>query len=349
MTLDPALQRMLDRSQAAGGPPLQDMAVEDARSAMRAMFRKNGYPIRHEVEVVHIAASDCRGTFDIHLYRPEGTEGPQPAIVYFHGGGFVLGDAETYDMHSRALAHLTQAVVVFVGYRLAPEHPFPAAVKDAADAMEWLAERAETLGLDPDRFVLVGESAGGNLAVNAALHAHRTNCLSLRSLALIYPVTDMRPFTGVDPIYPSVETYAKGMNLDADEMRWFCETYLKAPDEGVLPENTLFFQPDLHLLPPTRIYNAECDPLRDMGLAFATRLIEAGVEARAECLPGMLHSFMCHGGISSRALRHFFCIVEDISASLARSGAHHDRFRHTLTGPLDAGPRERGLRRAAQV
>ncbi len=317
MTLDPVLRRMLDRSQAVGGPLLQDMAVDDARSAMRAMFRSNGYPIRHEVDVVHIPASDCRGTFDIHFYRPDGEGRPQPAIVYFHGGGFVLGDAEAYDAHSRALAYLTQAVVIFIGYRLAPEHPFPAAVEDAADAMEWLAERAETLGLDPARLVLMGESAGGNLAVNAALHAHRTNCLSLRGLTLIYPVTDMRPFIGEDPIYPSVATYAKGMNLDTDEMRWFCETYLKAPDEGALPENTLFSQPDLYLLPPTRIYNAECDPLRDMGLAFATRLIEAGVDAQAECLPGMLHSFMCHGGISSRALRHFFCIVEDISASLA--------------------------------
>ena len=211
--------------------------------------------------------------------------------------------------------------------------------------MEWLAGRAETLGLDPDRFVLMGESAGGNLAVNAALHAHRTNCLSLRSLALIYPVTDMRPFTGVDPIYPSVETYAKGMNLDATRCGGSARPTLKAPDEGVLPENTLFFQPDLHLLPPTRIYNAECDPLRDMGLAFATRLIEAGVEAQAECLPGMLHSFMCHGGISSRALRHFFCIVEDISASLARSGAHprqvpphtHKPARRRSPGELNAG------------
>ncbi|WP_295808287.1 alpha/beta hydrolase [uncultured Nitratireductor sp.] len=317
MTLDPALRRMLDRSQATGGPPLQEMGLGDARSAMRAMFRNNGYPICHEVDVVHVPAADCLGTFDVHLYRPEGAEEAQPAVVYFHGGGFVLGDAETYDTHSRALAYLTQATVVFIGYRLAPEHRFPAAVEDAARAMDWLAEHGASLGLDLQKMVLMGESAGGNLTVNAALHACRSGCISPRSLILIYPVTDMRPFTEADPIYPSVETYAEGMNLDADEMRWFCNTYLKAPDEGELPENTLFFQSDLDLLPPTRIYNAECDPLRDMGLAFASRLIEAGVDARAECLPGMLHSFMCHGGVSSRALRHFFRIVEDASESLA--------------------------------
>ncbi|AVO37950.1 alpha/beta hydrolase [Pukyongiella litopenaei] len=316
MTLDPDLHRMLERSRAAGGPPLQAMAVEEARAAMREMFLSNGYPIHHAAEVTSVPAQDCGG-FALHLYRPKGVEGPLPALVYFHGGGFVLGDAAAYDTHSRALAHLLGVTVVFVEYRLAPEHRFPAALEDAQGAMDWLADKAPDLGIDTARMVLMGESAGGNLAVNAALHARAKGRISFRGLTLIYPVTDMRPFTGSDVPDGSLKDYASGVNLDMAEMQWFCETYLNTPAEGGLPENTLFGHPGLAGLPPTRIYTAECDPLRDMGMNFALRLTEQGVRAHAECLPGMLHSFMCHGSVSPRALRHFFRIVEDISAQFA--------------------------------
>ena len=318
MTIHPDLQRLLERNRAAGGPALQDMTLPDARDAMRAMFVGNGYPVVHPARVETL--SPMSGRFTVTIYRPEHSEGPLPAILYFHGGGYVLGDAETYDNHSRALAHLLEATVVFIGYRLAPEHPFPAAVEDAQDAIEWLGRAAKHLAIDPARIAVMGESAGGNLAVNAALHAGRTGALELRGATLIYPVTDVRPFAA-EPgpgLYRSVERYGKGTNLEHDEMQWFMANYLQDPADIDCPENVLEHQPDLHLMPPTRTITAECDPLRDMGMRFAMALTEAGVESQAECLPGMLHSFMCHGGISGRALRHFFRIVEMLAGDLGK-------------------------------
>lgn len=318
MTIHPELSHLLERNRAAGGPALQDMALADARDAMRDMFLANGYPIRHPARVEEIPAAATGGQFTVTLYRPEQARDPLPAILYFHGGGYVLGDAATYDTHSRALAYLLGAAVVFVDYRLAPEHPFPAAVEDAQAAIDWLAEAASNLGLDPAKVVVMGESAGGNLAVNAALHAGRTGALSLRGATLIYPVTDVRPFAegAAADRYPSVSRYDRGTNLEGDEMRWFMANYLPDPASIHRPENVLERHPDLGLMPPTRIITAECDPLRDMGLSFASSLIEAGVRTHATCLPGMLHSFMCHGGISGRALRHFFRIVEILAEDL---------------------------------
>ncbi|MBK0329754.1 alpha/beta hydrolase [Rhodobacteraceae bacterium F11138] len=316
MTLDPALSAMLDRARSAGGPALNDLPLAEARTALREMFLAQGYPVRHPAKVTHHSAVECGGTFDLHIYRPEAAQGPLPGIIYFHGGGFVLGDAAAYDTHSRALAHLLGAAVIVVGYRLAPEHRFPAAITDASAAMDYLSTRLATLDVQADRIVIMGESAGGNLAVNAAIHAARTGGLCPRGLCLIYPVTDTRPFTGYDVTYPSLERFGSGTNLDRAEMDWFCDTYLNDRSEGARPENTLLLHPELHLLPKTRIYVGECDPLRDMGIAFAMRLLENGVDARSDCLPGMMHSFMCQGAVSARALRHFFRIVEEMDGLL---------------------------------
>ncbi|KAA0914907.1 alpha/beta hydrolase [Aquicoccus porphyridii] len=315
MTMHPDLTRMMESNRATGGPALQDMAIKDARAAMRDMFLANGYPIRHEAHVTHHTPAETGAKFAASLYRPLHSEGALPALVYFHGGGFVLGDAATYDIHSRALAHLLGVTVVFIEYRLAPESPFPAAVEDACAAMDWLGREAPALEIDPARIAVMGESAGGNLAVNAVIHARKSAALDIRGATLIYPVTDARPFADDSRVaaYPSISAYATGTNLDHAEMQWFFDTYLTDPADAARPENALFEHPELALMPTTRIFTAECDPLRDMGMSFAPRLIEAGVSARAECLPGMLHSFMCHGGISGQALRHFFRIVEAIS------------------------------------
>lgn len=318
MTIHPDLSRLLERNRASGGPPLQDMPLADARNAMREMFVANGYPVRHPAQIEQISSTATGTNFEATIYRPEHAVGKLPAIIYFHGGGFVLGDAQTYDTHSRALAHLLEAAVIFIGYRRAPEHPFPAAVEDAHAAIDWLGRSALELDIDPARIAVMGESAGGNLAVNAALHAGRTAALKLRGATLIYPVTDARPFAEGGPAdrYPSLMRYAQGSNLELAEMQWFMANYLPNTNDVQRPENVLELHPDLALMPPTRIITAECDPLRDMGMSFANSLIEAGVATHAECLPGMLHSFMCHGGISGRAFRHFFHIVEMLAGDL---------------------------------
>ncbi|MCJ8298076.1 MAG: alpha/beta hydrolase [Pseudomonadales bacterium] len=231
-------------------------------------------------------------------------------LSYFHGGGFVLGDTQAYDRQSRAFAYLLRVAVVFVNYRLAPEHRYPAATDDAKEAVNWLASHASSYNLDPESIVACAESAGGNLAVNAALHAKALNTekegkVNIIATSLIYPVTDLRPFYQPKLQYPSMQNYGTGYNLDIAELNWFWHQYLESDDQANLADNSLILHPQLQLLPNTHIFVAQCDPLRDLGIAFAMKLQELDVNTTIDCLPGMLHSFMFHGGILRRCFKTF--------------------------------------------
>lgn len=218
------------------------------------------------------------------LYVPEGAPSPAPLVVFYHGGGWVIGTLETHDATCRALARASGAAVLSVGYRLAPEHPYPAPVDDCYDALVWAATHAATLGCDPTRLAVAGDSAGGNLSAAVAIMARDRGGPALRHQLLIYPVTD-------DDF--SLASYAENGGgeyfLGSAMMRWFWDLYLG--DVTDAPLARVARTPDLSGLPSATVITAEYDPLRDEGMAYAARLKQAGVEVDAAIAPGMIHGF----------------------------------------------------------
>ncbi|WP_169984399.1 alpha/beta hydrolase [Microbispora sp. H10836] len=230
----------------------------------------------------------------VRIYRPEPDGRPLPVLVYFHGGGWVFGSVERNDALARDLAHRTGAVVVSADYRLAPEHPFPAAAEDAFAVVRDVHARPARYGADPRRVAVVGDSAGGNLAAVAAWLA-RDAGLRIVHQALIYPVVDVSCDT------PSYVTYAKGFGLEAAEMRWFIEQYAGGADPRD-PRLAPLHLPDKSGLAPATVITAECDPLCDEGAAYARALAGAGVPVEYRCFEGALHGFLGLPGFFDQAL-----------------------------------------------
>ncbi|NER33758.1 MAG: alpha/beta hydrolase [Oscillatoria sp. SIO1A7] len=225
------------------------------------------------------------GAIPIRIYRPEGT-GPFPILVYFHGGGWVVGSLETVDFICRNLANGADCIVVSVAYRLAPEHKFPAAAEDAYAATKWAAENAAAIGGSDGKIALAGDSAGGNLAAVVALMARDKGEPSLRYQVLFYPVTHY----GFDT--QSYEQCAEGYLLSREDMIWFWNCYLASPENGDRPYASPLLAKDLSNLPPALIITAEYDVLRDEGEMYGDRLIVAGVSAKTTRYRGTVHGFL---------------------------------------------------------
>jgi acetyl esterase len=221
----------------------------------------------------------------VRLYTPAGG-GRAPVLVYYHGGGWALGSIATYDILCRALARGTGALVASVDYRLAPEHPFPAAVEDAHLALEWVARNAGDLGADPRRLAVAGDSAGANLATVVALRARKEQ-LPVTFQALFYPSTDL---SRTD--YPSYRQYGQDHWLTTTAVEKFRSFYLPDPQHWRHPEASplLAADEDLSRLPPALIMTAGCDPLRDEGQAYADRLRALGVDVAYRLEPEMIHA-----------------------------------------------------------
>ncbi len=273
----------------AGGRALETMPVAESRQvAADALKDVQGDP--EPVGTIRdLRIPGPGGDIPIRVYTPEGS-GPFPGLVYFHGGGWVLCDLDTHETVCRALARRAPAVVVAVDYRLAPEHKFPAAVEDAMAATQWVAANAATLGIDPDRIAVGGDSAGGNLSAVVSLKSRRSGPkISLQ--ALIYPVTDLSSFgTG------SYREFAEGYHLTASEMAWFRGEYLGNPGQACDPDASPLLAPDLSGAPPALVITAECDVLRDEGEAYAERLHQARVPVTLTRYPGMIHPFFSMPG-----------------------------------------------------
>ncbi|HEY8551506.1 MAG TPA: alpha/beta hydrolase, partial [Vicinamibacterales bacterium] len=225
------------------------------------------------------------GPIAVRLYYPQ-AEGPLPALVYFHGGGFVIGDLDTHDPVARRLCAATGAIVCAVDYRLAPEYPFPAAPNDAAAATEWMLENAATLGADPERVTVIGDSAGGMLALVSAMRL-RGHAPPLSGQVLIYPMADY-----YEPGTASYREFAEGYGLTRESMIWFWRHYLPDPALADHPEVSPLRATDLSGLPPTLVITAEYDVLRDEGEALAERLAAAGVPVTRSRVPGLHHGFI---------------------------------------------------------
>jgi acetyl esterase len=283
MALDPQAKALLDQLAAMGGQPLSSMPVPDARRAMEMLTSMRGAapPIG--------AVADRRipgpaGEIPVRIYTPTGSA-PFPLLVFFHGGGWVLGGIETHDSICRELANGAGCVVVSVDYRLAPEHKFPAAADDCYAATQWAVAHAGELGADAKRVAIGGDSAGGNLTAVVAQMARDKGGPPLVFQLLIYPVTVASFDT------PSYRDNAEGYLLTAGDMHWFWGHYLKSAADGENPYASPLRATNLKGLPPALVITAEFDPLRDEGEQYAHRLEEAGVPTRLSRYDGMIHGF----------------------------------------------------------
>ena len=294
--LDPAVRRLLQTLEAEGGPALETLAPAEARPL--AAVGLTPYEGQREsvalVENLRIPGPD--GEIPIRIYTPQ-SPAPRPAMVYFHGGGWVLCDLDTHDTVCRAIAHRSGAVVVAVDYRLAPEHKFPAAVIDCYAAVEWVSGNAAKLGIDRRRVSIGGDSAGGNLGAVISLKSRDEKGPPVALQVLVYPVTDLSSFDT-----PSYHEFAEGHFLTKVQMEWYRDHYLASPEDGRNPLASPLLAPDLHGLPPALIITAECDPLRDEGEAYGKRLEEAGVPVTCTRYEGMIHPFFSLGGAIPQGL-----------------------------------------------
>jgi acetyl esterase len=289
MPLDPQAQGFLEQLAAAEAPPLHELSVDDARQVIVELFgtKENLEPVG-KVEDRMIPGAD--GEISVRVYTPEGT-GPFPVLVYYHGGGWVIGNLDAYDPTCRALTNAVRCVVVSIEYRLAPEHKFPAAPEDCYAALQWVGANADGINGDPMRIAIGGDSAGGNLtAVVAQMSRDRGGVRPVYQL-LVYPVTDH----GYDT--PSYRENADDYLLTKDAMVWFWNHYLGSESDGNSPLASPLRADNLRDLPPALVITAEFDPLRDEGEAYAAKLRDAGVPVMLTRYDGMIHGFFSLGAV----------------------------------------------------
>ena len=271
----------------AGSPSLSSGTPEQARHGMRTMTvdLRDPATLAPVRETRELLVPGPAGDLPARLYLPE-VDGPVPTVVFFHGGGFVIGDLETHDDHTRLLCHQAGVAVLSIDYRLAPEHPFPAAYDDCLAATVWAIEHIDQLGGDANRVGVAGDSAGGNLAAAVALSA-RDAGITLKAQLLLYPATDLRE----DEVHPSRLENAEGFFLTADDMAWFGNAYTPGAALRLNPRASVLLEPDLTGVAPAVLCTAEFDPLRDEGNAYAKALAAAGVEVRHTEFAGLIHGF----------------------------------------------------------
>ncbi len=296
MPLDPEIKAMLDLVASLNAPP---MSAGDAVTA-RTTFRELVVGARSPESVVPVASVDDvkfdgpGGGIAARIYRPE-RSGPVPTLVFFHGGGFVIGDIETHDNQARWICRETDSVVVSIDYRLAPEDPWPAAVDDCIAATRWAVEHVADLGGDPSRIAVGGDSAGGNLSAVVA-QICRDEGIALAAQLLIYPATDLRE---IFEEYPSVTENAEGYFLTLDDMIWFSRNYFGESDPSDPRLSPILGR--LDGLAPAVIVTAEFDPLRDSGEAYAKALEDAGVDVAMRRFDGLIHGFFDLAALSQGA------------------------------------------------
>lgn len=288
MPLDPQMQAMRDQHERDNVTPLYAMSLEDARAADLAAIQEGGGDPEPVYEVADLKITGPGGELPLRLYRPV-SERPLPTLLYFFGGGWVLGTIDTADGVSRSLANAARALVAVVGYRLAPEHRFPAAVDDCYATACWVAEHADEIGADPARLAVGGDSAGGNLAAGVALRA-RTDGPALVGQLLVYPNTDQLADD------ESMRAADDPFLFNHHSVAWYRQHYLADPGDAANPLASPLRAESLAGLPPALVITAEYDPLRDQGEAYARRLAEDGVQVELSRYPGMAHGFFTMAG-----------------------------------------------------
>jgi acetyl esterase len=314
MPLDPDAKQALELVRSSGRPTFDQVSSAEARELFlggRKFFDPEPMAVA-ETRELRIPASGG-ATIPARLYRAAGSEphAVLPALVYFHGGGWVVGDLETHDTLCRRLANGARSAVVSVDYRLAPEHKFPAALEDALLATRWVEDAAGDLAIDPQRIAVGGDSAGGNLAAAVSLLARDTGTPRLVFQLLIYPALDAAMTAA------SQDRFAEGYLLTRATMRWFYDHYLRGPADIADWRASPLAAADLSALPPAYVVTAGYDPLADEAALYARRLAEAGGAVTRRHYPGQIHGFFTMGKVIRAALP----AADEAAAALAAAFA----------------------------
>lgn len=284
LAIDPQARAVMDYLASLKLPAFDQIPAAEARR----LYRETRVALRPAVPDLPVVRDLPAGAVPVRLYRP--ADGVLPAFIFFHGGGWVVGDLDTHDTVCRQIARESNTVVIAVDYRLAPEHRFPAAADDAWTATTWVAAHAAELGIDPQRIAVGGDSAGGGLAAVVALQARDSRQLRLALQVLIYPVMDLRAASD------SYSRFAEGYSLTRAGMQWYIAQYAPTPEATNDWRASPSLAPWVHGVAPAIIIASELDPLVDEGAAFARRLQGARVPVDYQVMPAMIHGFLTMGG-----------------------------------------------------
>ncbi|WP_458207544.1 alpha/beta hydrolase [Haladaptatus sp. NG-SE-30] len=304
----PEMQAIFTARRERGIPRFSALSIDGARQLLANLWEPPEEP-EPVAAVRDLTVAGPAGSLPIRVYTPDGSA-PFPVLVYFHGGGWVMGSLDTDDGICRALTNTIECVVVSVDYRLAPEHPFPAAVEDCYAATEWVVENPEAVHGDPDRLAVGGESAGGNLAAAVALHA-RDHGPRLAHQVLIYPPTDHSFLTTVDDEHPEWYVFTK------EDVAWVWNHYLESDFDGRNPYASPLQARDLHGLPPATVLTCGFDRLRAEGIAYAERLLDADVRVEHRDYDDSIHGFI--GLLDDPELRQARAAITAIGDDLQES------------------------------
>lgn len=295
--LEPEAKAFLDKINLAQGPPIYKMSPADARAALTKVQHASKVAVQPaDVEDLNILGGPT-GQVSLRIVRPEGSKESLPAILYFHGGGWVLGDAHTHDRLVRELANRTNSAVIFVNYSRSPEARYPTAIEECYRATAYIAESGEQHRIDGSRLTVAGDSVGGNMATVVAMMARQRRGPEVGLQVMFYPVTD----AGFDT--PSYRQFAGGFWLSREAMKWFWDQYLpdKAARKQPLASPLQASADHLSGLPPAVVITDEFDVLRDEGEAYAHKLTDAGVKVTAVRCLGTIHDFVMLNPIAQSA------------------------------------------------
>ncbi len=313
MPLHPQIVEVMQAMERAQLRPIEAMTPVEARAQMEAVAKARNADPTKVGKVEERSIPGPGGPIPLRLYWPPRGGVRLPVIVYFHGGGHVIGSLDTHDAVARNLCVGAEAIVVSVDYRMGPEHRFPAAVEDSYAALQWAHANAASLGGDPDRMAVSGDSAGANLATVAAIMAREAGGPRLRLQVLVYPVADYGLTGG------SMEKYATGYGiLTAEAMRWFQRYYLNGPAEAADWRASPIRAASLAGLPPAFVLTAEYDVLHDDGVRYADALRKAGVPVTSKDYPGMIHAFFGMAPIVDGAVEAQRDVTEALKAAFSK-------------------------------
>jgi acetyl esterase/lipase len=311
------MQEVLDALAALGGKPIETLTPEEARKqptpadAAKRVLMKHGHEPTPDggVTTHEIVIQGAAGDLPARVYRPKSEDGALPVIVYWHGGGWVIANLDVYDATPRAIAKAANAVVISCHYRLAPENKFPAAHDDAFAQYKWALANAGAFGGDPMRIAVMGESAGGNLAINVAMRARDEGIAAPKHMALIYPVA------GNDMDTDSYRQNANAKPLNKAMMEWFVKQTFESKEQTSDPRVNLVAA-DLKSLPSATIILAEIDPLRSEGRELGRRLKEAGSDVNMKMYQGVTHEFFGMGLVVGDAKTAEGVVADDLKDAL---------------------------------